>query len=261
MSAKQTTNRHVWGAICSLGCAGLLGAIPSPAQAAGFTGSFGPPNLSVVQRNSNGLVDFSGVPDLVKILGSNNQSTQPGYVGFTATAPEAGQISFDWLFETVDMNPQADPLVYVPNAALNATGDSLVFSGVGNPFTQISGIDDRGPRQSGSGNFAVAANEMFAFLVRTSDNNFGAATATLSNFLFTPDSSIEEPPVGEQPGNGGESPGNGGESPGNGGEEPPVGEQPGNGGQVSVPEPAAVAGLLLVGLVGAGLRRGSQPQN
>ncbi|MEM9483712.1 MAG: PEP-CTERM sorting domain-containing protein [Cyanobacteria bacterium P01_F01_bin.116] len=179
----------------------------------------------------NGSVDFSGAPDSLTLLGSNQaaildefglgcESVDPFFLflcdsSFTTvfvTVPEASTITFDWDYTTADRSttgpsgPAFDPFGFAlgnfPPADPRADG----------LFTEL--IDRDGPfDQSGTASVEVGANQIFGFEIGTADNQGGRAMATISQFRVTLIDS-DEP--------------------------------------TSVPEPASILGLVTVG--GLGLR-------
>ena len=96
-------------------------------------------------------------------------------VGDTATssatvAASAGTVSFSWIYHTNDGDgPSFDVAGY--------------FLGLAFPqFSDNNGAND----QSGSGSFAVLANDSYGFFVTSTDGIGGNAILTINDLVFTP---------------------------------------------------------------------------
>lgn len=140
--------------------------LAEPAHALGFTGPYAPINFTLENNNADGFVDTSGAPASISITGGNQGGGGFGSTTFLTTAPGAGQVSFDWLYNTLDADgPSFDPFGYILNGF----------------FTQLT--DNAGANsQSGTASFNVLLGDIFGFEVQTTDNIAGRATATISNF-------------------------------------------------------------------------------
>lgn len=141
-------------------------ALSEPAHALGFTTPYAPANFTLTNTNADGSVDTSGVPNSIELIGGNNGSGLFGSTSYLTTAATAGLVSFNWNYLTRDLDgPSWDPFGYILNGV----------------FTQLTA--NAGPdNQSGFVSFNVALGDSFGFEVRTVDNRFGRASATISNF-------------------------------------------------------------------------------
>lgn len=137
-----------------------------------FTGSFAVANWGTVQILCDGTVDISNAPTTVTLISGNDYSGNTGTIDFTITIPTGGNISFDWIYSTID-GAQYDYPGYVIN-------------GVEYPF---SGYDDQGGQDQFGSEFCIHLNQgdEFAFRMTTADNDYGAAMLEISNFAFSPD--------------------------------------------------------------------------
>jgi hypothetical protein len=102
------------------------------------------------------------------LTGGDNQSEGFGATDYTIAAVADGTLSFDWSYSTLEVDPVFDPFLFLLN---------------GN--TQLSD-NDGGSTQSGSFSTSLLSGETFGFQIATSDNLFGAANVTISNFDITP---------------------------------------------------------------------------
>ena len=185
----------------------------------------------------NGSVDFTNAPDSLTLLGSNQsaildefgldcESVNPFFLflcesSFTTvfvTVPEASLLTFDWNYNTSDRST-----TQASGPAFDPFGFAVAMFPPGTPMADgdfIELIDRSGPfEQSGTTSVAVEANQIFGFQIGTADNQGGRAMAIVSQFQVT---AIEP-------------------------DEP-----------TSVPEPAAVVGLVVAGL-GLRLCKKSRP--
>ncbi len=142
-------------------------AVASPAQAIGFTGSYAPGNFTLENTSTEGSVDDTGTPNFLVITGGNDGSGFFGSTRYLTTAVASGLVSFDWLYETEDSWPSADPFGYWIN----------------NDFKQITSDDNSMLNQKGSNGFSVQVGDRFGFGINTTDNNYGPASVTISNFI------------------------------------------------------------------------------
>ncbi|HMP01643.1 MAG TPA: PEP-CTERM sorting domain-containing protein [Gemmatales bacterium] len=144
---------------------GLLAA-PALASAQGFTGYFAPGNWTLT--NSPGGVGGSFVfndPDLTVIGGNVSVA---GFTFFTITAPDDGEVSFNWGYTSTDSDDW-DQAGYVIN---------------GTPFF-LAQNDSQVPFHDGLEIFNVNAGDEFGFYVETVDGAFGAGNFGVNNFTFT----------------------------------------------------------------------------
>jgi len=169
----------------------------SAATVFGFQTPYAPINWTFTNSNADGSVNTGGAPASISLTGGNDGSGVPGTTDYTTTAAAAGTVTFDWNYSTAD-DPFFDPFGYLLNGS----------------FTQVTN-DGGGVVQNGTSTFNVLAGDSFGFRIATSENNFGRASVTISNFS----------------------------APG------PMAPPP-----TSVPEPSTVLSLLVLGGLGAGLK-------
>lgn len=136
------------------------------AEASGFSGSYDPVNWTLTNDNANGFVDTSSAPSEISVTGGDNGSGFFGQTSYTTTAAADGLVSFDWTYNTTDVDgPSFDPFGFLLNGS----------------FFQLT--DDTGADfQSGFADFSVVEGDEFGFAIQTVDNFFGPATATVSDF-------------------------------------------------------------------------------
>jgi len=147
---------------------GLTLAVASSASAAtvtvfGFQEEYAPSNWTFTNSNTDGSVDTSQAPTSISLTGGDNGSNDSGNTDYTTTAAAAGEVMFDWDYSTFD-GPSYDPFFVLNGSPIQLTDDS------GSPF------------QSGTFMFDVLAGDIFGFRIGTTDNLFGSATVTISNF-------------------------------------------------------------------------------
>ena len=148
----------------------VIGFAANSAQAMGpgFAGVYDPANWTQ-DILSNGSVDTTNAPVSVTLIGADNNAPDFGATNFTIVAPYAGQVSFDWVYTTSDLDASLDPFGYI----LNST------------FFQLS--NDVLSNQSGSYSFDVVVGDMFGFSQRSVDSDFGAAETIIGNFVAPTD--------------------------------------------------------------------------
>src|SRR5690606_22612498 len=102
-------------------------------------------------------------PDTAIIVGGNNGSGTSGTTSLQVAITQTTSISFDWLYQTDD-TPQYDSFGYTLNGTYTALSTTS-----GNP-------------QNGTLSLNLTASDVFSFTTYTADNQFGAATGTITNF-------------------------------------------------------------------------------
>ena len=117
---------------------------------------------------SSGSVNASGAPASITITGSDGASATNMDVDYTITAKASGPFSFSWAYHTndTDKDPQYDLAGVLINGA----------------FTQLSVNTLNLVNQSGNWSGTVTAGTVIGFRLRATDNVFGNATFTISNF-------------------------------------------------------------------------------
>jgi hypothetical protein len=146
---------------------GLTLAAASGASAAtvsGFQTPYAPINWTFTNSNTDGFVNTGGAPASISLTGGNNGSGGSGTTDYTTTAAAAGTVTFDWNYSTAD-GPFFDPFGYLLNGS----------------FTQVTN-NGGGVFQNGTSTFNVLAGDSFGFRIFTTDNIFGRASVTISNF-------------------------------------------------------------------------------
>jgi hypothetical protein len=146
----------------------LFSALHVSAQ---FSGAYVPANWTTVRSAfSNGTVSTSNAPASITITGSNDPSNPnsqtPVTTDFTIVATTSGIWKFDWVYHTDDQDPQYD-----------AAG--ILIDGVFTPFIRNTLETDQ------DGTFtapSVSAGSVIGFRIVSTDNSFGRATVTISDF-------------------------------------------------------------------------------
>lgn len=138
----------------------------------GFSGVFAPTNWAFSATNSDGLVNSTDAPSSISITSGNNGSGASGTTDYSIVIPETGTLSFNWVYNSDD-GPEYDyPITYVNEL-----------------FTPLPDFDIVGPKpQNGIFTISVTQGTVFKISMITEDNQFGAATITISNFNFIKDS-------------------------------------------------------------------------
>ncbi len=116
--------------------------------------------------DDNGTVDLSGAPAFIELIGSDTGSGDATRRDFTIAALGSGTFSFHWAYATNDSSgdPMYDPAGYWHNGQFQLTQDGGAIS------------------QSGDFSLQVAKGDLIGFHIGTTDNSFGNATMTISNF-------------------------------------------------------------------------------
>ncbi|MGM0586723.1 MAG: hypothetical protein ACQEUZ_18930 [Pseudomonadota bacterium] len=111
--------------------------------------------------------------------GSDGGGSEGVVTTFTALAAENTAVSFEWVFETLDVDgPSFDPFGYMI--------DGSVFQ-----LTDDGGADS----QSGAFSFNVSAGQSFGWYIDATDDTEGPAQATV-NAAFAPASEVPLPAAG-----------------------------------------------------------------
>jgi len=126
------------------------------------------------QSLNGGTIDLTGAPLSIMEVSSNSGGGSSD-TDFTIAALGDGLVSFDWLYNTTDVDGSAfDPF-------------GLLLNGI---FTQLT-TDGLFTTQSGTESFAVTAGDIFGFRANATDSSLGSATTTISN--FSAPSTVPEP--------------------------------------------------------------------
>ena len=137
-----------------------------------FTGAYGLQNWTLSNSNANGSLDTTNSPNTISLKGGNNGSQAEGNTNYTIITPSAATISFNWAYTTTDAAPFDQP-----NTIVSINGIKTLLTGYNT---------NGGNNQSGSMAVNVNSGEPFGFNITTTDNLYGAATITISNFNFGP---------------------------------------------------------------------------
>jgi len=137
---------------------------------ADFSGPYAPPNWTFTQTEqdpdfpANG--SFTNDGSVLTITGSDtNQNTGWSNTDYTIAAAASGTWSFDWSYTTLDVGYESGG--YLLN------GIYTILAGQG--WGPIPG--------SGSVSISVAAGDVIGFRAHSVDNQAGAATLTITNFV------------------------------------------------------------------------------
>ena len=154
-------------------CVMTVGSIIAPPAHASFMGyyDFNGTNWTVAST-SDGFAFSSADSTTAYVFGGNDGSGLPGTTTALVTAPAAGTVQFDYLFNNLD---QASP-GYIPDAA------GWVLNGA---YTQVATNDG----DSGTITFSVNSGDSFGFEVWTADNTGEPGILTVSNFT-APDGGV-----------------------------------------------------------------------
>ena len=144
--------------------AGLLGF--SMTASANFSGYYAPANWQVGNTlDDSGIVETTGAPGAITLIGSNSGSGLASRVDFSIMAQAAGTFSFNWAYYSTDIEGAFwDPAGYFKNGQFQLT-DNLGTNS-----------------QSGLVSLSVAAGDVIGFHVTTLDNLGGSASLGISNF-------------------------------------------------------------------------------
>lgn len=151
----------------------------STATFAQFSGAYSPLSPSYFSGNTgvgNGVINTSSAPASMVITGSDGSYSPTNittYFGFEAKKP--GIYSFSWSYVTVDCNgPYYDQAKFSYNGTTNLNGSTVQLT------------DNNGNNtQSGTNSFRSTRGGMFSFQILSVDNICGAATLTISNFIYS----------------------------------------------------------------------------
>ena len=142
----------------------------------GFSGNFAAQNWMASNTSAgNGTVDTNGAPGSIIITsGALDGSCPINETLFCITIPCSGTISFDWNFDTDDVNlPGQFPFFEEFGTNINSTFNSLANSAAV-------------PAANAGETVNVNAGDVFCFSNMTNDCQAGPGITTISNFSFTP---------------------------------------------------------------------------
>lgn len=128
-----------------------------------FTGDYDVTNWT--QTLDGGVIDLSGAPYSILEISSNGGGGSSSTT-FTIAAVEYSTITFDWLYNTTDVDGSSyDPFGYLLNGV----------------FTQLT-VGNSYATQSGTASFNVMAGDIFGFAQNATDSILGSATTEISGF-------------------------------------------------------------------------------
>ena len=134
---------------------------------AGFIGYYDPANFSLTNTNADGSVSAAPDGSSITITGGNNGSGEPGTTDFLINAPQTGFVTFNYLFSTLDFDPDAGQLF---------DDAGFLLDGQFTPFSQLLSTDPVFYFN------IVFAGQSFGFRVETADNIGEPGILTISNF-------------------------------------------------------------------------------
>jgi hypothetical protein len=149
----------------------LVGPIyAAPLFTGDFSGAFAPGNWTTTSGpDSNGLVDISGAPVAVTLVGSDNDAADSpgvrfgaGLMTYTIVAPSDGTVSFYWRF----VNTDEDGYDF----------GGYVLNGVYVDLSSGAGY----ATETGFAQFDVVTGDTFGFFVDPTDNCCGNGLLTIS---------------------------------------------------------------------------------
>ena len=137
-----------------------------------FSGNFDVNNWSTVGSSGDGSLDTNNAPDSITITGPNDGSRRSAQKFFIEIpSGGSGTYSFDWSYTTEDSGGSRYDY---PN--LIKGGNTSLFEGfISNTSTSP---------QSGSISTSVNEGENFGFEIYSLDGRYGAASVTISSFVF-----------------------------------------------------------------------------
>jgi len=112
-----------------------------------------------------GSVDVSLAPGSITLIGSDTGIEEFSALEFTIVAAADGTFSFNWSYETNDSEASWDPASYFLNGKVQLTDDLGALT------------------QSGFTSVLVSKDDVIGFRIESSDNQFGNATLTITNFM------------------------------------------------------------------------------
>lgn len=149
---QDCARQFIWILICAFALV--------PQVRASFSGNYDLSNFTITNSDADGMVSL-GADGSLQITGGNTGSGLAGNTDVTIAAVEAGSVSFDYAYASLDF-PGFDVAGYLIGAA----------------FMQLADSDGL----AGSVVFQVAKGELFGFRVRTSDNTGEPGVLTISDF-------------------------------------------------------------------------------
>jgi hypothetical protein len=150
----------------------LLSGLRSKAQ---FSGSYAPSQWTTTLTTgfvNTASVNSASAPASITITGSNDPGdpflATPVDIDYTITAAASGVWSFNWSYQTNDMDN--DPKWDLAGVLVNGA------------FTQLSANTLNNISQSGTYSSSVTAGTTIGFRVRAVDNSYGNASFTITSF-------------------------------------------------------------------------------
>lgn len=138
----------------------------------GFSGVLAPAQWTLATNGGDGYTNINNAPNSIALYGSDNQSGSTNYTMYCINIPGShpALLSFQWNYQTFDTDgPQYDPF-------------GIAINGIYNQFT----INTGPASQSGNHQYMAQPGDLFCFYIYSTDQRFGRALVTLSNFSFAP---------------------------------------------------------------------------
>jgi hypothetical protein len=135
----------------------------SSAPKYGFTDYYAPANWIDGNNGHGGLLDLTGIPSRIAIYGTDDWSGEWGSVDFFIQVPRSGTFSFDWSWQSFDVDVDGYDFSYY-----NINNDYVFLSGTGGT--------------SGSISVPVSAGDVIGWRVEATDSRWGPGLLVISNF-------------------------------------------------------------------------------
>jgi hypothetical protein len=153
---------------------GVVGSgAPSTGNTNGFTGPYSVANWTLINNNADGYINVGNAPSSISLTGGNqgggSGDTFSGDTFYGIIVPATGIMTFNWDYSTGDGASWDYPHITIYGTKTLMTG------------YDISGSNN----QSGTMSVNIVAGEPFGFNMFTVDNGAGAATVSISNFVFS----------------------------------------------------------------------------
>jgi hypothetical protein len=145
-------------------CYLVIAALTLTTQAAraDFSGFYDPGNWATSTNGQGGFVNTAGAPASISLSSPDNGTGNFGFIDYSIQVPTGGVFSFDWFYQTFDVDGDGyDSSWYINNSVFALSGTSGTFGNI---------------------SVGVSAGDVIGWRMEATDSGFGPAVLTVSNF-------------------------------------------------------------------------------
>lgn len=139
----------------------------------GFQDAYAPGNWTFDNGGGDGAINTSNAPNSIMLIGSDSESGSAKVTRYYFEFVGGGELSFDWAYLTndVDKDPGYDPAGYFINSA----------------FYQLTNNSGNVTQSGNVTELNLLPGDIFGIYINATDDSFGDARLTISNFAVIPE--------------------------------------------------------------------------